>query len=256
MARRMFSDEVTTSDAFLDMPSSSQLLYFHLGMTADDDGFIGSPKMIMRQMGASEDDYKILTAKKFVIVFESGICVIKHWRINNFVRKDIYKETRYVKEKAQLFIRDNSSYTLNPENAKRIPKGHFTVERVFKNLELPRGFEDQDVTLTQRQRDVNIGKVRIGKDRIDKNTSGVFIKPTVEEVTAYCKERNNTIDPETFIDFYESKGWMIGKNKMKDWKAGVRTWERSRTSSKDAPKNVLHTPEMNDRIKRIQSKTK
>lgn len=258
MARRMFSDEVTTSDAFLDMPSSSQLLYFHLGMTADDDGFIGSPKMIMRQMGAGEDDFKILVAKKFVLTFENGICVIKHWRINNFVRKDIYKQTRYLKEKSLLFIRDNSAYSFNSENAKRLPRGHFTVEKLFKNPLLPTYSDDEEVTLTHRQRDVNIDKVRLDKISIDKNNkeaqkSTRFIPPTVEEVKAYCVERNNSIDPESFVDFYSSKGWLIGSSKMKDWKSAVRTWEKRSSGTK--PKNVLHTDEMSDRIKRIQNKS-
>jgi hypothetical protein len=121
----MFSDEITTTDAFLDMPGGSQLLYFHLGINADDDGFISSPKMIMRAIGASDDELKILYAKKFLLPFPSGVCVVKHWRINNQIRKDRYTETVYTKEKMQLFIRDNGSYSFNPENALPVPRGHF-----------------------------------------------------------------------------------------------------------------------------------
>lgn len=121
----MFSDEITTTDAFLDMPGGSQLLYFHLGINADDDGFISSPKMIMRAIGASDDELKILYAKKFLLPFPSGVCVVKHWRINNQIRKDRYTETVYTKEKTQLFIRDNGSYSFNSEGALPVPRGHF-----------------------------------------------------------------------------------------------------------------------------------
>jgi len=127
MARRMFSADITNTDVFLDMPQGAQLLYFHLGMNADDDGFIASPKMVMRVIRSGDDDLKLLFAKKFLLPFDSGICVVKHWRINNQIRKDRYRETKYTKEKLSLFIRDNGTYTFNPENALPVPKGHFTV---------------------------------------------------------------------------------------------------------------------------------
>jgi hypothetical protein len=96
--RRMFSLKVVDTDAFMDMPSSSQLLYFHLAMRGDDDGFVANPKKILRMIGANEDDYKVLIAKKFVIQFDSGVCVIKHWRIHNYLQNDRYSSTQYVKE--------------------------------------------------------------------------------------------------------------------------------------------------------------
>ena len=92
--RRMFAKTIIDSDAFLDMPQSTQLLYFHLAMRADDDGFINSPKTIMRIVGAKDDDLKVLFSKKFLIPFESGIVVIKHWRIHNYIQKDRYHETK------------------------------------------------------------------------------------------------------------------------------------------------------------------
>lgn len=109
--RRMFAKTIVLSDAFLDMPLSTRCLYFTLGMLADDDGFINSPKSIMRQCGASDDDLKMLIAKKYVLAFESGIIVIKHWRINNYLRSDRYKETPYQEELSQLEITKNGSYT-------------------------------------------------------------------------------------------------------------------------------------------------
>lgn len=110
--KRMFSKSIVLSDAFLDMPATSRCLYFTLSMLADDDGFVNSPKAIMRQSGATEDDLKILIAKKFVLPFESGVIVIKHWRINNYLRCDRYRETKYLEEKQQIEIEKNGAYTL------------------------------------------------------------------------------------------------------------------------------------------------
>ena len=109
----MFSMEVVGSDAFLDMPISSQALYFHLGMAADDDGFVGNPKRTLRTFGGSDDDLKVLVAKKFVIPFPSGILVIKHNRINNKWDKYNCRRTVYSEEFSKLFIKENRAYTLD-----------------------------------------------------------------------------------------------------------------------------------------------
>ena len=134
--RRMFSKKVTDTDKFLEMPLSSQALYFHLNMGADDDGFIDRPKTIQKTIGASDDDMKLLTVKQFIIPFESGIVVIKDWRIHNYIRKDTYQPTIYQEEK-------------------RLVENTMT--------ELP------EKTSTSRPRKVDAGKGRIGKDRIDKD---------------------------------------------------------------------------------------
>ena len=97
--RRMLSKSVIQSDVFLEMPLSSQALYMHLNVCADDDGFVGNPKTILRMTGAGEDDLKLLIAKGFVIVFKTGIIVITHWKRNNYIQKDRYKETIYKDEK-------------------------------------------------------------------------------------------------------------------------------------------------------------
>lgn len=191
--RRMFAKTIIDSDAFLDMPLSAQALYFHLSMRADDDGFINNPKKLQRLIGCADDDMRLLVAKAFIIPFESGVVVIKHWRINNYIRNDRYKPTNYTEEMAQLQVKENGAYT------EKLPLG------------IPNGYQ----TDTQ---------YRLGKDRLDKNIRG-FTPPSIGEVSAYCTERNNGIDPQHFVDFYEAKGWMVGKNKMKDWKAAVRTWE-------------------------------
>lgn len=111
--RRMFAKTIIDSDAFLDMPISTQALYFHLSMRADDDGFINNAKKIQRMIGCSDDDLKILLSKNFVIPFESGVCVIKHWKIHNLIQKDRYKPSVYLDEKAKLSLKNNNVYTMD-----------------------------------------------------------------------------------------------------------------------------------------------
>lgn len=187
--RRMFSLDIVASDAFLEMPTSSRELYFHLGMYADDDGFV-SPKKIMRMIGATEDDLRILLAKRFLIVFENGVVVIKHWKMNNYIQKDRYKETVYTEQKRLLNTKDNGSYTECIQN-------------------------------------VNTGKVSIGKISVELGKrERNFVPPTIKEVEEYIKQEEYNVDAEQFLNFYESKGWLVGKTKMKDWKAAVRTWNK------------------------------
>lgn len=111
--KRMFSLGVLDTDAFMDMPLSAQALYFHLNLRADDDGFIGNPKRIVKLIGASEDDLRLLVAKRFVLTFEDGVIVIKHWRMHNAIRKDRYTQTNYYDDLISLKIKPNGSYTLN-----------------------------------------------------------------------------------------------------------------------------------------------
>jgi hypothetical protein len=140
----MFAKTIIDSDAFLEMPMTAQLLYFHLSMRGDDDGFINKPKAIMRLCGAKDDDLKILFAKKFVIPFDSGVVVIKHWKIHNYIRKDTYTETKYKEEKALLELDENNSY--------RLADSHLLQLR------------HDIVTSTSTQ--VRLGKDSIGKDRL------------------------------------------------------------------------------------------
>ena len=109
--RRMFAKTIIDSDMFLDMPLSTQALYFHLSMRADDDGFINNPRKIQRMIGASDDDLKVLVMKRFILPFDSGVVVIKHWKIHNYIRTDRYKETVYKEERALLELKENGAYT-------------------------------------------------------------------------------------------------------------------------------------------------
>ncbi len=143
MVRRMFSPKIVSSDAFLDMPISTQALYFHLGMEADDDGFV-NPKRIMRVVGASDDDLKVLLGKRFVLVFDNGVIVIKHWLIHNQIRKDRYNETQYLEEKQQLKIKENNSYTevRQPDGNQRVPQYRLGKDSIGKDRGIPSNKED------------------------------------------------------------------------------------------------------------------
>ena len=308
--RRMFAKSIVLSDAFLDMPLSARCLYFTLGMMADDDGFVGSPKSIMRQCGASQDDMAILLSKRYVLGFESGVIVIKHWRMNNYLQNDRHKATTYLEELSTLMIDERGAYTeknkgmyfaqceepKSIQNKAELSDARKLRAQAKKESDLPSTFDNrirnafvghrcpvcgvvmgydnnlikptiqhnlpiscggkheldnisiicQSCNTSMKNRvetppyntdevkavwecigNVYTGKDSIGKDSIDKvNNKKGFTKPTLEEVKAYCDERHNGIDAESFINFYDSKGWMIGKNKMKDWKAAVRTWEK------------------------------
>lgn len=163
--RRMFAKTIIDSDVFIDMPMSARLLYYDLAMRADDDGFVNSPKKIMKFVGASTDDMNVLIARQFIIPFESGVVVIKHWRIHNYIRKDTYKETPYKDEKAVLCLDENNGYRL-----------------------------ENECPSTNRQRTVNepstqdrLGKVRLGKDRI-------------ESTRAYAREEVPLENPENDLN--------------------------------------------------------
>lgn len=139
--RRMFAKTIIDSDSFLDMPLSAQALYFHLSMRADDEGFINNPKKIQRMIGASDDDMKILLAKNFVLEFESGVIVIKHWKIHNYIRGDRLNETAYQEERALLTVKGNGAYTLI-EDLKEIEQMDSSDIRkmAYKESSLPYSF--------------------------------------------------------------------------------------------------------------------
>ncbi|HEN7293982.1 TPA: DnaD domain-containing protein [Streptococcus agalactiae] len=130
--KRMFSNIITDTDRFLDMPASSQNLYFHLNMHADDDGFVDSPKRIMRNVGAGNDDMNVLLSKKFVLNFDSGLILIKDWKIHNVIRKDMYKPTVYTEEKSQIIVDDTKSYQFRNEY---VPQNRLDKNRLDKDRE-------------------------------------------------------------------------------------------------------------------------
>ena len=133
--RRMFAKTIIDSDAFIDMPVTARLLYYDLGMRADDDGFVNNWKSIMKMTGTKEDDLKLLIAKQYIITFESGVIVIRHWRLNNYLRQDRYKETKFKEEKSQLYLGKNDEYTLENSNGTPtgIPVVYTDKNRIDKN---------------------------------------------------------------------------------------------------------------------------
>lgn len=165
--RRMFAKSIIESDPFMDMPPEAQMLYIRLNMAADDDGFCDNPRSIMRACGASNDSMKLLIAKKFVLTFEKKdnfIVVIKHWRMNNYIRKDTYHETKYKEFMRELYYDENQSYSLNPGD------GHVPCIPGSSPapVPLPSQPRDEPVTDMSRTRDDPLTQVRLGKDSVDK----------------------------------------------------------------------------------------
>lgn len=147
--RRMFTKKIIDSDAFLDMPLSTQALYFHLAMRADDDGFINNPKKIQRMVGATDDDMKVLITKSFILCFESGVIVIKHWKMHNYIQSDRYHPTQYQEEKNKLFLKNNKAYSFTQGETLEIPTmGTECIQNEYNS-----------------DTEVRLGKVRLGKDR-------------------------------------------------------------------------------------------
>ena len=210
--RRMFAKKIIDSDAFLDMPLSTQSRYFHLSMRADDEGFINNPKRIQRMIGASDDDCKLLIAKGFILVFETGVIVIKHWKIHNYIQKDRFKPTICSEEKKEIVTEEDGTYTQCTRNGyaldTQVRIGKVSIGKV-NSIEPPKGVE------------------KIPPDMEESKPLKRFTTPTLEEVKEYCSERKNGVDAERFVNYYTANGWKVGKNPMKDWKAAVRTWERN-----------------------------
>lgn len=201
--RRMLCTDITRSDAFLEMPQSTRLLYYDLVQEGDDEGFIDNPKTVMRFTGATDDDMKILLAKKFVIIPDEakGIVVIKHWFIHNYIRKDRLQETNYKELKALLGKDENDCYTLDNQLS------------------------------TNCQPNVSISKDKLSKDKLIHSER--FISPTLEEVEEYCKSRNSLVDPKVFYDYFTTGNWVDSKgNKVKNWKQKIITWEKREPTKK------------------------
>ena len=202
-SKRMFSIEMVSSDAFLELPISAQCLYFHLCLRADDDGFMDSPKKACRECQANIKDLELLKQKRYILAFESGVVLIKHWFMHNTIPKDRYHETRYLEEKSLVQFKENKSYT--------------ECEHVEYN-------SDTEIRLDK----IILDKIRKDKKNFPTETKKRcgFVPPQIEEVKAYCDSVGSKIDPEAFVAFYDSKGWVIGKTVMKSWKAAIVTWEK------------------------------
>ena len=205
--RRMFAKSVINSARFLTMPPSSRLLYYDLGMAADDDGVVEA-FTVMRTTGAADDDLRVLVSKGFVsLLNDELVAYITDWSTNNQIRKDRYQPS------------------------------------IYKNLLVKLGDGNQRSTQYRLGKD-SLGKVSTGEENKAATPPRAkrFNPPTLAEVQAYVLERQSPVDPQGFIDFYESKGWLVGKTPMKDWKAACRNaekWERwNRNDSRSKVKTI------------------
>lgn len=196
--RRMFSLDVVDTDRFLDMPSSTQALYFHLGMRADDDGFVASPKRTAAMCGCSADDLNLLAAKGFVRPFESGVLVIVDWRKNNQIRPDRYTPTQFLDEKAQLGIP-----AVNQSTYQRVPQ-----------CRVGKGSKEENSLKSE--------------SKADKPPRPRFTPPSEDEaITYFCGQGSSATEAKSFVDYFTANGWKVGGRAcMKDWQAAARNWIR------------------------------
>lgn len=214
--KRMFALDVIDTDRFCEMPVSARLLYYELGMRGDDEGFVQNPKRIMLTTGTTVDDLKVLAAKGYVILFDSGVLVITHWQKNNFIQKDRFHETTCLAEKAQIQTTDSKIYEL-------LPSGNKLDTPCIR-------------TVSDLEAQIRLDKTR-KEERARAPSSRRFTPPSVDEVAAYCRERGNAVDAQRFVDFYASKGWKVGNAGMRDWHAAVRNWERQDNTKNGGGKN-------------------
>ncbi len=240
--RRMFAKTIVLSDAFLDMPLSARCLYFTLGMLADDDGFINNPKSVIRQCGASDDDIKVLLSKRFVLAFENGVLVVKHWRINNYLRNDRYKETVYKDEKDSLTVGEDGNYHLKPG----IPSIG------IPGMGIPR-----------------LGKDRLGKDSCtERKTASVPTEPPV--ITLPLNDGSEWPVPQELFNEYVSlypavdimaelrkmRGWLNANETRRKTKSGVKRFingwlskeqDKGRSDSGSKPRTVSRFHNLTER---------
>ena len=228
--RRMFANAIITSAKFLRMPATTRLLYYDLGMAADDDGCVEAFS-VMRMTGATEDDLRVLASKGFVKVLNADlVSYILDWNTNNQIRKDRYVEGMYkhlIDASCDVLLQDGdeAATICQPNDNQMTPQYRLGKSSTVKSSTVEESIVE-DVPETG-----------------NKTTRKRFVPPTVEQVQEYCWERGNAVDPQRFVDYYTANGWMVGKNKMKDWKAAVRTWEQNgKDSSKKQTKANSSNP--------------
>lgn len=226
--KRMFTQKIVDSDAFLEMPLSAQALYFHLNMRADDDGFVNNPKRVTKLINASEDDLKILLIKRFIIGFASGVIVIKHWRMHNTLKSDRYHPTDYQEEFQQLGIKPNKAYTDDP--SKLLPPEPPTAEPTWNqdgtNLE-PENRRDKDLG-----EDIGLGLEESSKsgDSTAAETAAVLTfllndgseYPITQAYIDQMREAFPAVD--VYQEFREMKAWCINNPRKRKTRRGITSF--------------------------------
>ena len=218
--RRMFSLDIVDSDMFLDMPKTAQALYFNLGMRADDDGFIQNPKRLLKMLGTEDDDLKILIAKGFVIHFDTGVVVITHWKQNNYIAKDRYKETVHKVEKRLLNIDENNTYFLTQSEC---------IQPVYGSV-------------YNLDTQVRLGKVRLGKDSVVVVEEDDKYIPKLEDIKNYINNNKYSFDPEYFFNYYKGRNWCLGNqpiNSFEQLKSIMDNWQLREIGSKPQKDNQI-----------------
>lgn len=211
--RRMFSLSIVDTDRFMDMPTSAQALYFHLGMHGDDDGFVGSPKKIMRSVGCNDDDLRILAQKGFIIPFQSGVVVIVDWKQHNYLRGDRYHPTIYTEEKQQLEVGESGKYVL--------------ISGV-ESVGIPNG--NQMAT-----------QYRLGEVSLEKGEGREATHPALETVISLFEQNGaSRKSAEKFFNHFTSVGWVDAQNRpIMSWSARAAQW-----IAEDAAKEEPEQPQI------------
>lgn len=276
--KRMFRLDVLETDAFMEMPLTTQALYFWLGLKADDDGFIGNPNMVTRNVGASSDDLKLLIAKGFLIQFADGVVVVKHWRMHNTLSANRYKETKYLEDKSILKIKDNKAYSLNSGNpiddSHQIAMGSRQTEKDEQKTNNRRTIDEQKTKKDEQKTNSDIDiDIDIDKD-LDKDkdtyippfippiqgeesenepqivkpkrkyTRKQFVPPTLGEIQEYISTMDLNVDPQAFYDYFtapdsEGRTWIDSEGKpVRNWKQKIQTWSRKGGRTRPQKKNV------------------
>lgn len=219
--RRMFTEKIVESDAFLEMPFSARCLYYDLNMNADDDGFLNSPNKIIRMCGASQKDLQLLIEKRYILDFGGGVIVIKHWGMHNSIRKDRKKDTQYQSQLAMLSIKEDGSYT------ERKPSG--------TGLKTPCQPNVNQMSTNGCRR---LGEDKLREDKLGKGSKGEeeisTPPPSLSQITEFVKINDLSVNPSRFFSYYDERDWKTPKGKPIDWEAKIHEWDFE--DKKKAPK--------------------
>ena len=258
--RRMFSKKVIDTDFFLDMPATTQMLYFHLSLRGDDDGFISAPKRVMRMIGSSDDDMKLLVAKEFIIPFDSGVCVVKHWRIHNYIQKDRYQETFHKYEKSLIAADEGkeNEYCLMDtgciqDGYKMFPQVRLGKVRLGKDRlgqELETSHCDGDVLESDKEKEIEIDKMPYTAvvDYLNKKTNSNY-RPTTKKNKQLIRARfNEGFSLEDFLSVIEKK--------TQEWQGTeMAKFLRPETLFGTKFEGYLNQPELKDKPKSVIPKS-
>ncbi len=231
--RRMFTQKIIDSDAFLDMPLSTQALYFHLNMRADDDGFVNNARKIQRMIGATDDDLRVLIVKRFVLAFANGVIVIKHWRMHNLLRKDRYNPTQYKELLEGLELKSNGAYTEKHDAAQLGKPSDNNVATTWQP-------NDNQMAPQVSIGEVSIDECRVGECSVVEAVATAAGAPELQEVIDYAEEQGlRSVNVYRFYEYYNGCSWVTSKGKPIDWRLKIREWDHSDSQK---PKQTSSNP--------------